>query len=148
MISRRTNYQRKYNSFRDKPERRPGSTRWLEDELDAVVRLILPLIETCCFTCGTTKRLQVSHLFERRHRHTRWDTDPQGNNHLMCKQENANHENHPEVYTDKFLLQFGAGAYEVLVDRAHSKQKLTYSDLLSLLEEKESELLKLQGRAA
>lgn len=147
MISRRTNYQRK-QAFRDKPVRRVMSTKYLEDELDAIVRLILPLMESACFTCGATKNLQVSHLFERRHRLTRWDTSPEGNNHLMCKQENANHENHPEVYTNKFLKRFGERAFADVADRAHSNQKLTYSDLLDLLEQKEQQLLKLQGKAA
>jgi hypothetical protein len=63
----RTNYQKKFSAFRDKPVRRSGSTKWLEDELDAIVRLILPLLESNCFTCGATKDLQVGHLTERRH---------------------------------------------------------------------------------
>lgn len=146
MILRRTNHQRKYSAFKDKPVRRPMSTRWLEDELDAIVRLILPLMESNCFTCGTTKRLQVSHLFECRHRHTRWDTSPQGNNHLMCEQENNNHENHPEVYTNKFLKRFGERAYADVAERANSNQKITYSELLDLLEEKEQQLLRLKGK--
>lgn len=144
MISRRTNYQRK-QAFREKPVRRVMSTKYLEDELDAIVRLILPLMESSCFTCGTTKNLQVSHLFERRHRLTRWDTSPEGNNHLMCDGENANHENHPEIYTNKFLKRFGERAYADVADRAHSNQKMSYSDLLDLLEQKEQQLKELKG---
>lgn len=142
----RTNYQRRYSSFRDKPERRPGSTRWLEDELDAIVRLMLPLIETCCFTCGTQYDLQVGHLFERRWRHTRWDSTVDGNNHLQCSQCNKKHESHPSIYREKYVDRFGVEAYHELEVRAHSKQKI--GDLAALLEEKESELLKLQGKAA
>lgn len=147
MIPRRTNYQRRYSSFSDKPER-PGSTRWLEGELDAIVRLILPLMEACCFTCGSTKELQVGHLFERRHRHTRWDTSEGGNNHLQCPNCNSRHEAFPEKYRDMFTIRFGERAYADVAERAHSQQKLTYSDLLELLEEKEQQLLKLKGKAA
>jgi hypothetical protein len=142
----RTNYQRK-KAFPKKPPR-PMSDKYLRQELDAIVRLILPLMESCCFTCGTTKNLQVSHLFERRHLWTRWDTDPQGNNHLMCERENNAHEDHPEVYTNKFLKRFGERTYADVAERAHSKAKLTYSDLLELLEKKEAQLRMLQGKAA
>lgn len=145
---RRTNYQRKYSAFRDKPMRRPMSQKYLEDELDAIVRLILPLLESSCFTCGSTKELQVGHLFERRWRHARWDTSEKGNNHLQCGTCNAKHEGKPEKYTNMYTIRFGERAYADLCERAHSKQKLTYSDLLSLLEEKEQQLLKLRGKAA
>lgn len=124
------------------------STRWLEDELDAIVRVILPLIESCCFTCGATKELQVGHLFERRHRLTRWDTSEQGNNHLQCPKCNSRHEAFPEKYRDMFTLRFGERAYADLAERSHSKMKLTYSDLLSLLDEKELQLNQLRGKAA
>ncbi len=146
MITGRTNYQRK-QAFSKKPPR-PMSDRYLREELDAIVRLILPLIESCCFTCGTTKNLQVSHLFERRHLWTRWDTAPNANNHLMCERENNVHEAHPEIYTNKFIKRFGKKVYSDLSVRAHSNQKLTYSDLLPLLEEKQEELRRLKGRAA
>lgn len=148
MISHRTNHQRKYSAFRDKPVRRPMSARWLEDELDAIVREILPFIETCCFTCTTVHDLQVGHLFERRWRHGRWDTTIDGNNHRQCAPCNKLHENKPTIYQDKFIDRFGERAFHDLAERVHSKQKLTYSDLLSLLEEKEQQLLKLKGKAA
>jgi Bacteriophage Lambda NinG protein len=124
------------------------STRYLEDELDAIVRLILPLLERSCFTCGSTKELQVGHLFERRHRLTRWDTNETGNNHLQCPNCNSRHEAFPDKYRNMFTIRFGERAYADVADRAHSSQKLTYSDLLSMLEEKESQLRTLRGKAA
>lgn len=144
----RTNHQKKYSAFRDKPVRRPMSQKYLEDELDAITREIMHLLESSCFTCGSTRELQVGHLFERRHRHTRWDTDETGNNHLQCPNCNSSHEAIPEKYTNIFTLRFGERAYADLAERAHSNQKLTYSDLLSLLEEKETQLLRLKGKAA
>jgi hypothetical protein len=139
----RTNYQRRYSSFRDKPEHRPMSDKYLRDELDAIVRLILPLIESCCFTCGSQYGLQVGHLFERRHTHTRWDTTIDGNNHLQCAPCNKNHEAKPAIYQDKFIDRFGERAYADLGERAHCKQKV--DDLMSILEEKQNQLKKLKG---
>jgi hypothetical protein len=127
---------------------RIGSTRWVESQLDEVTRRILHLIETSCFTCGSTKELQVGHLFERRHRHTRWDTDERGNNHLQCPHCNSRHEAFPEKYRNMFTIRFGERAYSDLAERAHSNQKITFSDLLSLLEEKQTQLQKLRGKAA
>jgi hypothetical protein len=124
------------------------STKWLEDELDAIVREILHLIESCCFTCGITKNLEVGHIFERRHRHTRFDTSIDGNNHLQCAPCNNKHERKPAIYQNKFIDRFGLKAFEDLQFRVRNKQKLTYSDLLSMLEEKEAQLKKLKGKAA
>lgn len=147
-FQRRTNYQKKYTAFRDKPVRRAGSTKWLEDELDAIVRLILPYLELCCFTCGTVHGLEVGHLFSRRHRHGRWDTTIDGNCHRQCNPCNQIHINNATIYQDRYIDRFGAQAFIDLNFRVHSKQKLIYADLLELLEAKEAQLLKLQGKAA
>lgn len=148
MISRRTNHQHKYSAFRDKPVRRPMSTRYLEDELDAIVREIMHLLEKSCFTCGSTKELQVGHLFERRHRHTRWDTEETGNCHSQCARCNCAHEADGSKYVNMFTIRLGERAFADVAERAHSNQKLTYLDLLTLLEEKEQQLMKLKGKAA
>lgn len=47
-----------------------------------------------------------------------------------------------------FTIRFGERAYSDLVERAHSNQKLTYTDLTELLEEKETQLAALKVRAA
>lgn len=141
----RTNYQRKYSSFKAQPERRKGSTRWLEDELDAIVREILPYLEAHCFTCSKTHGLQVGHLFERRHRQIRWDTSIDGNCHLQCPPCNKLHEEKPEIYRNKFMDRFGPEAYRELEFRKQINQKV---DLEELLSEKEAQLMKLKGKAA
>lgn len=149
MIPRRTNYQRKYSSFKPKPERRDKmSIPYLRDELDAIVRLILPLIESHCFTCSKTRGLQVGHLLERRHMHTRFDTTIDGNNHLQCPTCNARHEGEAEIYRNKYIDRFGVEAYEELEFRSRNKQKLYVADLEQLLEGKEAQLQKLRGKAA
>lgn len=128
------------------PTTRLGSTRWVEAQLDDLTRKILHLIESSCFTCGSTKELQVSHLFERRHRHTRWNTTEQGNNHLQCPKCNCQHEAFPEKYRNMYTLRFGERAYADLAERAHSNQKITFSDLLELLEEKQMQLRELKSK--
>ena len=148
MITRRTNYQRRHSAFKDKPVRRPMSTRYVEDELDAITREILHVAERSCFTCGSTKELQIGHLVERRHRHCRWDTHESGSVHLQCGPCNALHESKPQKYINMFTIRFGERAYADVLERAHSKQKLTYSDLLAMLEEKEAQLKQLKGKAA
>lgn len=64
-----------------KPE--VGSVRDLENTLDALVRKVLPLSEGVCFTDGrpgtTSDPLEVSHLFGRAKRPTRFDVHPEGN---------------------------------------------------------------------
>jgi hypothetical protein len=58
------------------------------------------------------------------------------------------HEYLPEKYINMFTLRFGERAYAEVQERAHSRQKITYSDVVELLEEKEAQLLRLQGKAA
>lgn len=142
----RTNFQQK-KPFSNKPPRLM-SEKYLTAELDALTRLILHLIESTCFTCGTTKELQVGHLFERRHRHTRWDVHETGNNHLQCCKCNAYHEPHPEKYRDMFVIRFGERAFDDVATRAHSNQKLTYNDLLELHEGKTAILDRLRSKAS
>lgn len=146
MFLRKTNYQQR-QAFSKKPPRLM-SVKYIENELDALVRLILPLMESCCFTCGTTKDLQVGHLFERRHRGTRWDTAEQGGNHRQCERCNCRHEETPRIYHDAFVKRFGERAFHDVAERAHSNGKITYTDMLEMLEQKEAQLKELKARIA
>jgi hypothetical protein len=125
---------------------RIGSTRWVEAQLDDLTRRIWHILEHSCFTCGSRKDLQVGHLVERRHRHCRWDTHESGAVHLQCGPCNALHESKPEKYINMFTLRFSEQAYADILGRAHSNQKITYSDLLALLEEKQEQLDRLKGK--
>src|SRR5688500_951410 len=110
----RTNYQKKYSAFRDKHVLRLMSQRHLEANLAAITRDVMHLAEKSCFTGGSTKELQVGHLFERRHRHTRWDTSEDGNNHLQCPNCNSSHEYMPDRYINTYTIRFGERAYSDL----------------------------------
>jgi len=127
---------------------REYSAPWLEARMDDLTRDILHIIETSCFTCGLTKELQVGHLFERRHRHTRWDVHEKGNNHLQCPNCNYKHEEKPEKYQDMYKRRFGEEAYAELDARAHSRMKIEYIDLFEKWEQMKAQLRQLQGKAA
>lgn len=126
-------FRNRYNKNAARSQRE-FSTGWLEDELDRLTSLIVRRREPFCFTCGIGTGLQCGHLFERRHRPTRWDIDSAGNNHSQCDRCNADHEAHPGIYRKAFIKRFGEQAYRELDERAHSRQKLTYSDLVALYE--------------
>ena len=143
----RTNYQQKKFTTK-KP--RVMSERYLTAELDAIVSIIVRKQESVCFIIGCEKRvgLECGHLFERRHRHTRFDTNLDGNNHAQCPKHNQEHESNPSLYQDSYIQRFGQKAFDELEARAHSNQKLTYSDLLEMFEEKQRELEELKRRVA
>ena len=126
------------------------SVRWLETRLDEQTTKIIKLLEQVCFIpdCGKREGLQCGHLFERRFRPTRWDIDPTGNNHAQCEFHNSLHEEKPEIYRNAYTLRFGERAYHDLAERAHSKGKITYIELVSKWEEYKLILAQMKGRAA
>lgn len=144
----RTNYQQK-KPFSNKPPREM-SVRYLEAELDALVSLIVRANEPVCFNdgCNKTKGLENGHLLERRHRPTRWDTTPEGNCHAQCPLHNQAHEGKPELYQDSYIKRFGRQAFHDLIARSRRNEKMTYTALLELYEDKKVELSRLRGKAA
>lgn len=109
-----------------------SQTRSIENKLDVLTSRIILLLEKRCFTCPSKYNLQNGHLFERRHRNTRWDISREGNCHPQCSFCNSNHEPHPEVYKRKFTSKFGDLAYNVLDQRAHSSHIFTWIELEEL----------------
>lgn len=146
---RRTNYQQRQSSFRKKPTR-PMSDRYLREELDAITSKIVRLQESVCFIIGCHKTfgLECGHLLERRHVWTRWDTAPNGNCHAQCPLHNQQHERDSSLYRESYIQRFGQQAYDDLVFRSRSKQKMGRIELEALLVEKEAQLAKLKGKAA
>ena len=144
----RTNYQRKQAFPKKAP--RSMSDRYLVDELDAITSLIVRAQESVCFIVGCEKRdnLECGHLLERRHRHTRWDTTLDGNCHAQCHEHNQEHERDSRLYVDSYIERFGERAYDEMVWRSRNNQKLVYSDLLNLLEEKQKQFSELRRKIA
>lgn len=108
-----------------------GSTKWYEAQLDDFTSKIVLFNEKVCFIigCGKTQDLQCGHLLERRHRHTRFDIDPKGNNHAQCSFHNFIHEEKPGIYEASFIQRFGAEALADLQRRARSMAKITPIEL-------------------
>lgn len=127
---------------RGKPD--PNSVRGLENVLDDLVRKVLPLDESVCFTDGRrgtpADPLTVSHLFGRAQRPTRFDVHLEGNNHLMHASCNSQHNDDKSIYRDKYIERFGVEAYEDLDRRAHSNRTFDYLELYRLIEQREAML--------
>lgn len=125
------------------------SVRWLETRLDELTSGIVRINEQVCFNagCGVKTGLQCGHLFERRHRPTRWDIHPEGNNHSQCERHNFLHEEKPSLYQDSFIERFGERAFDDLANRSRSNTKITYSDLEALYEERKQQLAELKKAA-
>lgn len=139
-------FRNRYNPKKIKPPRK-YSLRYMEDELDRLTGLIVRALEPFCFTCGIGVNLQCGHLFERRHRPTRWDIHPEGGNHSQCGNCNALHESKPKIYQDVYIAKFGKAAYDELYRRAHSKQKFTPLELESMVDEYSLKLKELRRAA-
>lgn len=110
---------------------RAYSVRWLEAQLDDLTSRIVRINEQTCFNDGCTETggLECGHLFERRHRATRWDITPDGNCHSQCSRHNRLHEEQARHYRDAFILRFGERVFDDLASRAHAKDKITYIEL-------------------
>lgn len=125
-----------------KPE--VGSVKDLENQLDELVRRVLRREQDRCFTCGTRgsqdNPLQVSHLFTRAWRPTRFDVHPGGNNCMMCKRCNERHEADPMPYRKAFIARYGKEALMEIGRRAQESGKRTYLELNAMILQREAML--------
>ncbi len=125
-----------------KPEK--GSVKDLEQTLDVLTREVLRQDERVCFTDGkpgsAADLLQLSHLFGRAQRPTRFDVHIDGNNHMMHESCNNRHNEDKSIYRNEFIRRFGKDTYEKLDVRAHSNRQFDYVDLHKMVEQRESML--------
>lgn len=133
---------RKRMKSRGTPE--AGSVRDLENQLDELVRKVLPLSESVCFTDGRpgtqNDPLEVSHLFGRAQRPTRFDVHPDGNNHLQHHSCNSKHNDDKSIYQNAFIERHGEEAYREIETRAHQGGVFEYTELLRMILQRESML--------
>lgn len=113
----------------------------VKDEMDQLVRDILKLRDSVCFTCPQTENLHVGHLFRRGLETVRWNIL---NNHLQCDPCNSLHEEEPEHYIGCFVQRFGEAAYIILRTRSRQSHKLSYIELLDTRDGLRRELGRLQ----
>jgi hypothetical protein len=122
----------------------PGSVRDLENTLDELVRQVLHRDQKACFTDGRpgtdNDPLEVSHLFGRAMRPTRFDVFPGGNNCLMHKSCNNRHNDDKSIYRQAFIKRYGQEAYDDLERRAHQKGTFDYIQLHQMIEQRQSML--------
>ena len=128
---------------RGKP--RPGSFRDLENTLDALVRKVLHREQKVCFTDGRpgteSDPLEVSHLFGRAMRPTRFDVFPGGNNSLQHRTCNQRHNSNKSIYRNAFIERYGQAAYDELERRAHQRgQTFDYIQLHQMIEQRQAML--------
>lgn len=137
------------NRQRETPKpKREYSVRWLEDKLDDLTSQIIRARNPRCILCGSVVQLENGHLFTRTWRPTRWDLEVDGNCHTLCHKCNMEHEGNPAPFRKYYVANFGKRALERLERRAHSHDKMGYSDMINLWERYKSILAKERGRAA
>jgi len=84
-----------------------------------------------CYTCGKKDGvMQCGHLITRSKMSTRYN---EINSHCQCSGCNLLHEYQPEIYTQKFINDYGLEAYNKLVNLGHTTLKLTSNDLLIMI---------------
>jgi 5-methylcytosine-specific restriction endonuclease McrA len=105
-------------------------------KLDAAVREIVFRRDGACVICGSTDRLQWSHLITRARYRTRWDTR---NSAVMCAAcHYRHHKQGPEAYTLWFIHTYGLAEYEALCRDASTP--LTPAERRALVEQLVKEL--------
>lgn len=143
-IRRHSSMKRSSKKIKSRGKPKPGSVRDLENQLDDLVRQILRREQAACFTCGTSgspeNPLQVSHLFTRTWRPTRFDVHPGGNNCMMCKRCNDRHESDPVPYRKAFIARHGKEALMEIGIRAQQGGKFDYVELLKMIEQRQAML--------
>jgi len=91
--------------------------------LDKLVKKIVARKENYrCYVCGTEGH-DLAHLFVRNKLATRWDTDSDGNCHILCRECHTRDHNGEEIYAEAYIEKNGLEAYGAL--RRRSNEMLT-----------------------
>ena len=130
--------------MKSQSEPAPGSVGELENTLDDLVRKVLHMDQKVCFTDGrpgtADDPLEVSHLFGRAMRPTRFDVFPGGNNSLQHRSCNQQHNDDKSTYRKAFIKRYGQEAYDELERRAHQSGKFDYIELHRMIEQRQAML--------
>lgn len=107
----------------------------LENKLDRLFsQYIRQRDGNICFTCGASGDdtvVQAGHLITRGRRVVRYDPR---NGQCQCRTCNLIHEHRPEIFTKKYILKYGAKAYDKLVSDSWEDKKFTLSELEALVD--------------
>lgn len=103
----------------------------LMKEADRVFSLFIRARDKKCVICGTTERLQNSHLIRRGKKSIRFD---EKNCNTNCATHNYLHNIYPETYTQWFIKRYGLDEYEKLIAKSHIVKQFKASELETLIE--------------
>lgn len=103
-------------------------------EADRVFSLWIRARDGKCVICGTTERLQNSHLIRRGKKSVRFD---EKNCNTNCATHNYLHNIYPEVYTQWFIKRYGVSEYEKLIKKSQEVKQFKTSDLEELIKKYE-----------
>lgn len=133
---------RKRMKSRSNPEE--GSIKALEQQLDDLTRRVMRSHELVCFTDGRPgipdDPLELSHLFGRAQRPTRFDVHPDGGNHMQHRSCNQRHNDDKSIYQNEYIKRHGMDSYQELDRRAHGSQVFTWLELHRMVSQRESML--------
>ena len=132
MLARRRFLYR--SPFEAKPPEE-NSRRWLVSKLDRLVSVIVRKRDRRCVTCGSSRGLQCSHFYSRRHLAIRFDLR---NCHAMCAGCNRRHNSAPAPYLAFMLERYGAEVVAELDMLRGSLRKVSDEELRRLLKEYKS----------
>lgn len=82
-----------------------------------------------CYTCGSREYLQCGHLITRSKFSTRWEPL---NAKTQCRSCNKRHEHQPEIFTTKWIKEYGEDAYHELVRMSNKPKKFTTQEIREL----------------
>lgn len=121
------------------------SGKEIKNEMDQLVRDILALRDSECFTCHIRRDqwpLEVGHLIHRVNERVRWNLQ---NCNAQCRECNSEHNNDAEIYIGCFVQRYDVEAYAELRALSQRSHKPGYTQLLVLRDNLRSELEKLKG---
>jgi hypothetical protein len=127
-------YRRAYMSRSRLAERQPeaGSRKWLIQELDKLMSIIVRKRDKRCVTCGSRQGLQCSHFYSRRYLSVRFDLR---NCNAMCAGCNRRH-NRDRVPYERYMRNTYEPEVLAELDALRSNlEKVPDAYLLELLNE-------------
>lgn len=107
-----------------------GSRRWLVAELDRLVSLLVRRRDRRCVTCGSTRDLQCSHFYSRRHLAIRFNLM---NCNAMCAGCNRRHNSDATTYLQFMNERYGPEAVAELGAMRAERRKVTDEELVETL---------------
>ena len=100
-----------------------------------------------CWHCGV-QATDTAHIFRRDFLTTRWETEADGNVHLLCRVCHLQAHQHPEAYERWYVARYSDKAFTALRRRAQSVSVLFIGELHDKLMTMEWELSELRNNEA